>query len=234
MPIAAHSESRLLASLHADDRARLEGSLDQVFLCHGAVLATRHEPIEHVYFPIDALGSTVIELEEGDSVEVGVIGTEGMSGLSLLYGQTLSMATVVAQIAGNAYRMSATAFLRDVVERGGAPYRRLLGYANAFGEMMAQGAACNATHSVEQRCARWILQAHDRVPSDTLPLTHEYLGIMLGVRRASVSAAANLLRLAGAIHYGRGDVKVLDRDKLLEAACTCYRAMDATMAPFLR
>ena len=178
--------------------------------------------------------STLLELPDGESIEVGLMGAEGLTGLNLLYGVARSNTTVIAQIPGSAVRMPAPVFVREVVRLGGPAYQLMLRYAHAFNEMVAEVAACNASHSVEQRCARWILLAHDRVGRDSFPLTHEYLALMLGVRRASVSSAASLLRMVGAIDYSRGHVNVTDRERLISAACGCYGAMVATMEDFKR
>jgi len=217
----------LLATLDHDERRRLEPLVERVHLEHKDPLATRGERIAHVYFPVDTVTSTLMELPEGDTVEVGLMGAEGMTGLSLLYGESLSNTTVIAQIPGSADRIAADDFVREVVERPGALYKLLLRYANVFMAMIAQAAACNASHSIEQRSARWIALSHDRVGRDSFPVTHEYLALMLGVRRASVTGAMNVLRLAGAIEYGRGHIVVRDREQLVNAACGCYPAMAA-------
>lgn len=225
-------ENFLLAMLSPDEHARLAPFFEYVQLASHQTMATQHQPIAHVYFPIDAVLSTLMELPDGESIEVGLMGAEGLSGLSLLFGVSRSTTTVIAQIPGAAVRIPASVFVREVVERGGPFYRMLLRYANAFTEMIAEVAACNASHSVEQRCARWILLAHDRIGQNSFPLTHEYLALMLGVRRASVSSAASLLRMSGAIDYSRGHILVRDRDRLFAAACGCYGAMVATMNEF--
>jgi CRP-like cAMP-binding protein len=225
-------ENRLLSLLGPEDRARLEPFLERIHLASHQTLATQHQPLTHVYFPIDAVTSTLLELPDGESIEVGLMGAEGLTGLNLLYGVARSSTTVIAQIPGAAVRMPAQAFVREVVQSHGSMFQLMLRYSNAFNEMVAEVAACNASHSVEQRCARWILLAHDRVGRDSFPLTHEYLALMLGVRRASVSSAASLLRLGGAIDYSRGHVSITDRDRLIAAACGCYGAMVATMEEF--
>ena len=166
-----------------------------------------------------------MELPEGDTVEVGLMGAEGVVGLALLYGQRISNANVIVQIPGHGLRIPADVFAREVVEHGGEFYRLLLRYANMFSAMVAQGAACNASHGVDQRLARWILQVHDRVGTAQFPLTHEFIALMLGVRRASVSEAASRLRQAGAIDYRIGAIQVTDRAALEAAACGCYAVM---------
>ncbi|MBV9439182.1 MAG: Crp/Fnr family transcriptional regulator [Candidatus Eremiobacteraeota bacterium] len=222
-------ENLLIGRLTASERERLDPLLRPVGLEPRQVLARHREPIAHVYFPVDAVTSTLMELPDGESIEVGLMGAEGVTGLSLLYREALSNTTVVTQIPGRALCIEADAFVREVVDYGGEFYFLLLRYANVFMEMIAQVAACNASHSVEQRCARWILLAHDRVGRDRFPLTHEFLAIMLGVRRASVTGAASGMRAAGAIEYERGEVHVLDRDKLEVFSCSCYVALVRAM-----
>ncbi|HEY6235088.1 MAG TPA: Crp/Fnr family transcriptional regulator [Candidatus Elarobacter sp.] len=219
----------MLAALGHDERTRLAPHFERVELKRGQELAGYRAPIRHAYFPVDAVTSTLMELPDGESVEVGLMGTEGVTGLSLLYGERDSNTTVVAQVPGSADRIAADVFAREVVACGGPFYRLLLRYANAFMEMMAQAGACNGSHTVEQRFARWLLLTHDRVGTDYVPLTQEYFALMLGVRRASVSGAAQFLRMNGAIEYHRGHVQVRDRSKLLEATCGCYFAMVETM-----
>ncbi|HEX3467676.1 MAG TPA: Crp/Fnr family transcriptional regulator [Candidatus Elarobacter sp.] len=222
-------QNRLLGSLDGIERARLAPFIERVDLDSHQVLSSPQQPIEGVFFPVEAVASTLLELVDGQTVEVGLMGAEGMTGLSLLFGVRRSNTTVVAQMPGTADRMPARAFTCEVVERGGPFYRLLLRYANGFMEMTAQIGACNASHSIEQRCARWILLAQDHVGGDTFPLTHEYLALMLGVRRAGVSGAASALRAIGAIDYGRGHIEVIDRARLLQATCPCYAAMVTTM-----
>jgi CRP-like cAMP-binding protein len=217
----------LLATLDGDERRRIEPLFQRVHLDHKEALAVRGEPIRALYFPVDCVTSTLMELPEGDTVEVGMMGAEGFTGLSLLSGEARSGTTVIAQIPGTAERISAPDFVREVVERGGPFYQLLLRYANVFMSLVAQNAACNASHSIEQRCGRWIALSEDRVGRDHFPITHEYLALMLGVRRASVTGAMNALRLAGAIEYERGHIHVLDGATLRRAACGCYAVMRA-------
>ncbi|HYW52535.1 MAG TPA: Crp/Fnr family transcriptional regulator, partial [Dongiaceae bacterium] len=176
-------------------------------------------------FPETAVTSTLMEMPEGDWVEVGLTGTDGMVGLDLLYGIRESVTTVIAQVPGRALKMDAEVFHREIVAKKTAFYDVLLRYARVFFGMVAQSAACNASHGIEQRMARWLLMIHDRVRRDRFPLTHEFIALMLGVRRASVTQAANSLRTAGALDYERGEVHVLDRQKLEKLSCACYDAV---------
>jgi CRP-like cAMP-binding protein len=144
----------------------------------------------------------------------------------LLYGEDRSNTTVIVQIPGSATCIEAGDFRREVVERGGSALHLMLRYANAFMGMVAQVAACNASHDIQQRFARWLLMAHDRIVRDEFHLTHEYAALMLGVRRASVTQAANSLRAIGAIDYEAGLVRIIDREALMKEACGCYRAIN--------
>ena len=215
----------LIEALSPRERARVEEFIEPVELKTRDVLESEGEPIRYAFFPANAVTSTVMELPEGDAVEVGLMGAEGVVGLGLLYGQRITNNTVIVQIPGHGVRIAADVFAHEVVQHGGEFYRLLLRYANMFSAMVAQGAACNASHGVDQRLARWILQVHDRVETPQFPLTHEFIALMLGVRRASVSEAASRLRQAGAIDYRVGHIRVTDRGALEPAACGCYAVM---------
>ena len=165
--------------------------------------------------------SLVTYLEDGPSVEIATVGREGMVGISLF----LETATVAwrafGQVPGKALRIRAETF-REEVDRNGALVRLLKRYTQALLSQVAQSSACNCVHTIEQRCARWLLQTHDRVGSDHYPLTQEFLAQMLGMRRSSVSQAAGGLQKAGLIRYVRGRITVLDRAGLEAASCECY------------
>ena len=218
-------ENRLLDALSRRERDRVAPFIETVSLVSRETLQTEGEAIRYAVFPTNAVTSTLMELPEGDSVEVGLMGAEGVVGLELLYGQRYANATVIVQIPGDGVRIEADVFEREVVKNGGEFHRLLLRYANMFSAMVAQGAACNASHAIEQRLARWILLVHDRVGAAEFPLTHEFIALMLGVRRASVSEAASRLRLAGAIDYRTRTIRVSDRSALELASCGCYAVM---------
>jgi CRP-like cAMP-binding protein len=215
-------ESRLISTLTPQERERLEPLLERVDLSSNQTLLSAGEPIEYLWFPNDCITSTVVDTPEGSTIEVGLMGMEGVVGLSLIFGRTLSNTTVIVQIPGSAYRLRA----RDAVDHVIGPhtelYDGLLRYADAFMALVAQTAACNSLHNVDQRMARWVLLTQDRVGRDMLPLTQEFLSYMLGVRRATVSEAAAGLQGAGIIQYSRGQIRVLDRERLEQNACACY------------
>ena len=179
-------------------------------------------PIHYGYFPNTAMGSVLNVMADGKSVEVGLVGKEGFIGLPLIAGLHSSASRVVTQAQGTAYRINAddmrTAALR------GCPQLivSLMRYAQESTMEVTQIAACNRLHDVEKRLARWLLMSHDRIGSDRLPLTQEFLAQMLGTRRASVTVAAGVLQKAGLIHYNRGHVSILNREALENACCECY------------
>lgn len=179
-------------------------------------------PIKYVYFPDNVVTSTVVQTLDGGTIEVGLMGVEGMVGLSLLLGIEISNTTVFVQIPGSATRMRASDFVEQVREKRGLLFILLQRYTNAFMGMIAQVAACNNQHTLEERMCRWILLTHDRVHNDEFLLTQEFLSHMLGVRRPSVSVVASTLQAAGMIRYARGTVKILDRKGLESASCECY------------
>jgi CRP-like cAMP-binding protein len=215
-------ENRLISSLTGDEWARIARHFELVDLKNGATLLRVGERIRYLWFPNDCVTSTVVDTPEGATIEVGLMGLEGVVGLSLIMGRTVSNTTVIVQIPGTAYRIRAEDVVTHVITPHGQFYEALLRYIDSFMALVAQTAACNSLHTVDQRLARWILLTHDRIGSDTLPLTQEFLGYMLGVRRASVSAAASGLQDLGIIRYSRGQVQVVDRARLEQNACACY------------
>lgn len=222
-------ENRLLAACSAPERQRLNAYLEPVALSFNQVLVEFDRPIAHVYFLQTAITSTVVQTPNGETIEVGLMGAEGVVGLSLLYGVEQSNATVIVQNPGRALRMRATDFRRHIKEPCGPFLDLLLRYANFFNVMVQQHAACNATHTIEARLCRWILLTHDRVTSDQFSLTQDFLALMLGVRRPSVSDAAQKLKIKGLIQYTRGSITVTDRRGLEAGACDCYRLIREQM-----
>jgi len=214
----------LLDRLAADDLQRLLPHLTEISLVQKQTLNLPGQLIEHVYFPISAIASMIASPDEGAAVEVGVIGREGLIGTPVLLGSETASNEAYVQIAGTALRMP-TAALLDMAEQSRDLRRRFLRFTQALSFQISQSAACNARHVIEERCARWLLAAQDRVDGDELALTHEFLGIMLGVRRAGVTVAAGMLQQAGLIHYRQGRITILDRKGLEAAACGCYRAI---------
>jgi CRP-like cAMP-binding protein len=215
----------LLSNVPAGERRHVERLLEPVSLGLREVIQVEGEPITHVYFPLDFVASTVIKMEGGEVVEVGITGNEGLSGIQLFLGEETTNTTTFAQIPGEGLRMEAGDFKEQIVDRGGPLHDLLHRYTHAFVTQIAQTAACNRLHPLDQRLCRWILMTHNRVQRDEFPITQEFMGQMLGVRRPTVSTTAAILQKAGLVGYSRGRMKVLDREGLEEGACECYRTI---------
>jgi CRP-like cAMP-binding protein len=218
--------NRLLASLPREEYERLRPYLESVFLDLKQELYQPNVPIEFVYFPLEGVCSLLSLTSEGDLVEVGTVGNEGMVGLPVFLGAREVPGISMCQIPGNALRMQAVDF-RTQVTSGTALYDGLHRYTQALFNLISQSALCNRVHSIEQRCCRWLLLTHDRVETDEFPLTHEFLSQMLGVRRAGVSEVAAKLQNAGFISYQYGKMIVLDRAGLEAISCECYALVKA-------
>lgn len=232
-PLSPPGENRLLSVLAADALERLRPHLEPVALTLRATLYRPNEPISHVYFPCNAVCSLILTLEGGVTVEFGTVGNEGLLGLPVFLGADSTPGEAFAQVAGRALRLPAD-ILRQQTAGGGALHDLLQRYAQAFTNQIAQTAACNRAHSVDERCARWLLMTHDRVGGDRFRLTQQFLAQMLGVRRATVNTAASILQRAGFIRYSRGVIAVADRPGLESAACTCYRTVREEFERLLR
>lgn len=213
--------NRLLTLLSDEDYERIRPHLKKVVLEYKAPLYEALRPIEHAYFPIDGVASLVLTMRDGSGVEVGTIGNEGLVGIPIILGVPQAPSTVYVQVPGIALEMDARLF-RAELEHSLTLRTIALGYVHAFFNQVAQSAACAHLHQLEQRCARWLLMTRDRMPSDEFLLTQEFLGMMLGVRRSSVSQAMKTLQEAGIVRYRRGHVTILDLKALQELACECY------------
>ena len=214
--------NKLFAAVPREEYERLLPHLELVFLSLRQVLYEPNEPIKSVYFPIQGALSLLTLMENGEAIEAATVGNEGMVGTSLLLGTTQIPIQCLAQIPGDALRMKADVFQREV--HWGCPlHTLLLRYTQTLINQMSQTAACNRLHTVEQRCCRWLLMTRDRVESDEFLLTQEFLSMMLGVRRASVSEVAATLQKAGLLTYNRGKIKILDCLGLEASSCECYR-----------
>jgi CRP-like cAMP-binding protein len=222
--------NQILAALPREEFDLLASQCEVVTLPTRTTIYEVDEAIRHVYFPLTGVVSVTTVMEDGAMVEVGTIGREGMTGLPVFNGAAHSPLFTFTQIPGDHARMPVPAF-RAASAPGTALHRLLQGFAQAYYVLTAQGAGCNRLHPVEERCARWLLMTHDRVGADTFPLSHEFIGMMLGVRRASVSVAMATLQHAGLITYRRGVVTVLDRPSLEAAACECYAIIQRAFAP---
>ena len=214
----------LLARLPAADYARVMTSLEVVPLKLKEFLQKPGEPLEHVFFPGGGYVSLLTALQDGGMVEVATIGREGIVGaFAARNGGPSTSATLVQGETDICYRMTIAAF-RAEMDRRGPLYELVTRYGNALVGFIMQSTACNAVHSVEQRLARWLLMAQDRMGSDGFAMTHEFSAMMLGATRPTVTVVAGTLQKAGLIAYHRGHVTVLDRERLEAASCECYRA----------
>jgi CRP-like cAMP-binding protein len=225
-PVQPPIQNKILAALPAEEYERLREHLTPVSLPLGETLYDQGGQIEYVYFVNTGVVSHVANMEDGASVEVGLVGSEGMIGLPVALGDDVSPNHAVVQIADGAMRMEAAA-LRDELGRGGRLQSLLLLYTLASHKQVSQTAACNRNHNIGGRLARWLLMCHDRVGGDELHLTQEFIAQMLGTRRSGVSEAAILLQAAGLIRYSRGHITILDRERLKEFACECYEVVRA-------
>jgi CRP-like cAMP-binding protein len=220
-----HPQSnRFLAALPAGDFALLAPHLRAVPLQHGAMLHEAQDEIEHVYFPQSGMISLVVVMRSGATVETATVGRGGAIGTAAGLGSRHAFGRAVVQLAGTAARIPVSSFQAATDE---SPTLRALvvRYNDLLIGQIQQSVACNALHSLEARLSRWLLQTHDCVDGDTLPLTQEFLGQMLGVRRTTVTVAARLLQASGLISYRRGHIHLVDRPGLEGLACECYAAV---------
>ena len=215
--------NRLLNALPEADYERLHGQLRRHDVPQKQDLGEPGQPIAEVHFPVDAVVSILTRMAHGPSVEIATIGNEGVVGLTVAWGGNAMNPREVAtvQVPGEVLSMDAGDF-RAELQRQGALASLVERYTRAFFSQVSQQVACNGLHSVEKRCARWLLLTHDRVGTDEFPMTHEFLAQMLGVRRASVTVTAGALQRAGFVELSRGRVAVVDRAGLEDAACECY------------
>ncbi|HLL14180.1 MAG TPA: Crp/Fnr family transcriptional regulator [Pyrinomonadaceae bacterium] len=216
------SENHILVTLPAEDYQRLSSHLEPVELQHGRILYETGGLIDYVYFPSNAMISLVSQLSDGSSVEIGIVGYEGMVGVSGVLGVDRSAHETMVQIPDGGVRMK-TSVLKEEFERSGALHDSLLRYTQMLLLQTSQLAACNRLHTSGERLARWLLMSQDRCRCDDLPFTQEFLAMMLGIRRAGVTEAALILQAEEYIYYRRGHVKILDRAGLEDYTCECYR-----------
>ena len=216
--------NNILAALPGAELDKFASKLRPVKLELGAIVYSPDDKIEHVYFPTSGVVSLLAAFEDGSTVEAGIIGSEGIVGTPVVLGADFTPHQALVQADGDALKMTASD-LRVALQNDGLLLAVLLRFTNSLFTQVAQTAACNRAHTLEQRLARWLLLTHDRVKQSEFTLTQEFLSRMLGVRRAGVSVAANTLREIHAIDYRRGKVVVLDRQGLERASCECYQVV---------
>ncbi len=212
--------NKILAALPREEFEPLADKLKSVPLVLGEILYMPEQRIEYVYF-VNSGVSLLAALENGATVEAGVIGPEGMAGISVILGADSTPNQALIQSEGEALRLSSKD-MRTEFRKGGKLRDLLLRYTHTLFTQVAQTAACNRLHSIEQRLARWLLLTQDRVSRNEFVLTQDFLSRMLGVRRAGVSVAASTLKQAGLIDYYRGTMMILDRKGLENYSCECY------------
>jgi CRP-like cAMP-binding protein len=217
------ASNRLLDALPSSDRRQMLAGCETVELRFADVLYASGERLSHVYFPTTSFISLIMPVDASSSLEVGLVGNEGMFGIPLALGVDVAPMRAVVQGAGSALRMDAAAFCREL-GRSLPLQREIDRYAFVHLSHLAQTAACTRFHLVEARLARWLLMTQDRAHADTFRITQEFLAFMLGVRRVGVTQAATALQKRSLIHYSRGNITVLDRRGLKAASCGCYKA----------
>jgi CRP-like cAMP-binding protein len=223
IPTTTRFSNLLLATLDPEEVPRFDRALDVIRLTLKQFLHRPGDLIEYVYFPGGGFCSELTVLESGDMVEIATIGREGMVGIfAATDGHVAPSAAMVQAETDICYRLPANVF-RSEIDRGGHFSELINRYTHAHIAFIMQSTACNAVHTVEQRLARWLLMAHDRMAKDEFPLTQEFVAMMLGVARPTVTIVAGTLQKAGLITYRRGTVVILEREKLEAAACECYR-----------
>ncbi len=201
--------------------SRLFPHLELVSLSLGQVLYRSGEALHYIYFPTDSIVSLLYVMENGAAAEISVVGNEGLIGVAVLMGGESTPNQAIVESAGSAYRLQRQLF-KNEFNRGGEMQVLLLRYTQSLLTQMAQTAVCNRHHSIDQQLCRWLLLCLDRLPSNHLTMTQEFIATMLGVQRAGVTAAASKLQKLGVIEYHRGRITVLDRPKLEKLSCECY------------
>ncbi|HUQ33572.1 MAG TPA: Crp/Fnr family transcriptional regulator [Pyrinomonadaceae bacterium] len=214
------TENLLLAALPREEYERLTPHLREVSLKLNQVLFNPGDEIAYAYFPTDSIVSLLTDLSDGSGMEVGLVGREGLAGISVILGGSETKVATV-QAVGHAFKIRADV-LREDFRRGGALQTGLLRYTHALMTQISQSVVCNARHPLPGRLARWLLMYHDRLGRDEFELTHEFMAAMLGVRRASVSEVAIELQRMGFISYRRGRVRIIDRVGMEKFTCECY------------
>jgi CRP-like cAMP-binding protein len=218
-------KNQLLVAMSQEDKGKFFSGLRPVSLPLRQIIYEVGAPLENVYFIEQGVASLLTTMTNGEKIEAGMIGSEGVVGLPALLGREISGQHVIVQAPLIALRMEA-ADCKAAFEQSAAVRDVMLRYTATLLDIASQTAACNRLHSLKERCARWLLMMFDRLRCDEMPLTHEFLSIMLGVRRTRVTEAAGELQRAGLIRYGRGLVSILDHPGLSATACECYRDHD--------
>lgn len=214
-------KNQILSSLSPASLDRLRPDLEPVELPHAAPVFHAYEPITHVYFPENAMASIVATTADGGSSEIGVVGNEGAAGLDVLMGVDESPHECTIHMPAKGFRIRTEAIRREF-KRGGKLHDLILLFTHKLMTQVSQITLCNRLHTLEERLARWLLMCHDRIDGNKISITQEFLALMLGVRRESVTLAAGNLQNLGSMEYTRGKITVVDRLGLERSACECY------------
>jgi CRP-like cAMP-binding protein len=220
----AHA-NRILNAVSEDERRRLAPHLERVHLPSGKILFEVGDRMRHAFFPIGGIVSLLATTASGAAAEVAMVGNDGVVGLPILLPVNTAPYQVLVQITGDAYRMRGDVFLGEF-RRDGPLQAAIMEHLHQLIGQLTQSGVCNRFHPARQRLCRWLLMAHDRVQSDTIPLTQEFIGHMLGANRKRVSAAAATLQDAGYIRQRHGEIRIVNRRGLERSACECYRAVE--------
>jgi CRP-like cAMP-binding protein len=218
--------NHLLAAMPPEALERLKPDIEPITFTLGDVVYESGAHMRHVYFPTTSHISLLYTMIDGSTAEMGLVGNEGVVGISLFMGGETTPNRAMVQGGGKAFKLKAEAMLNEF-KRGEEFQQLLLRYTQGLITQISQTAVCNRLHSVEQRLCRWLLMTHDRTESDDLQMTHEFISNMLGVRREGVTVAAHRLQEAGMISYVRGHINILDRKQLLNHVCECYHVVKA-------
>jgi CRP-like cAMP-binding protein len=222
LPADAAFENDILSALLNSEYKRLRPRLEPVELERDQVIYKADQKIRYVYFPESAVVAMIDTLEDGSTVEVGVIGHEGMVGINIFLGSLITPDKAIVQIAGSAMRMKTTDLRKEL--RFGSPLQRLLlRYTQALLAVISQSVACSQHHTIPQRLSRWLLTMHDYSSSNAFEMSHAHIAAMLGTRREGVTEAAGKLQADGVIRYSRGRISILDETALKRKTCECYR-----------
>ena len=221
---AAASSNAILAGLNPSETVTLDSASQDIALERGALIAEAGQPAPYVYFPTRGVLSLVGTTASGGTVELAVVGNEGVASISAILGRNLLPFRVVAQVPGRAVRIP-TSVVSEMVVDCGELHQRVLEYTHQIIAQVAQSAICNRFHTAKQRLARWLLMTADRANTNELALTHEFISYMVGGPRSAVTEAAAELREAGAIDYRRGVIIITDAARLREQSCECYQIL---------
>lgn len=218
-------KNQLLASLAPESFQMIKPFLETVEMPHSKLIYQPDEKIRHIYFPETSVISVVTYLENGDCVETGIIGNDGVSGTETILGEDASPREAMVQLAGIGNRLTTDKF-KEFFNTEPLFAKKVMRFVYSFIGQISQNPACLCFHNIEQRLARWLLMFHDRASGDELKLTQEFIAVMLGVHRPSVSKHAFNLQEKGLIKYNRGKISILDRDGLVAASCECYKVIN--------